>query len=245
MITHWHRVMMTFCVVSAVALEGCSSTTPNATQSINHGNRAVIEDCVNVRQNSRPKEFTTRFYHTTLFSAVRAGAAQGLYEGLQDNWRGGSDPLTKILIFSRLPRSRKFCRSYHASLESTWESVHRTLHELGYRWAFTSKGQGLLETEFVYREKPPLTIALPFECVGCKAPQSLTRWRDRFFLTVSERNPGEVVVRIHRDVGISRRTRGAWSDYLRETSNGHNEKAILHRIEQELASGSVPDRGTF
>ena len=213
-------------------LTGCVSG-PVIRESSTDGEGAIIPGCANVSRSDNTREFLTEYYLTTWSSAFREGAAQGILEGLGHMGSDGTDPETIALAFDWLPESEIFCRVFDSQTSPVFAFVERMLPKYGYSWRYLNPQEGLLWTDYVYRSQAPI---LPnwLSCTGCSEPNPMAKWKDRYLIDIKPHKNGGSIVRIHRDIAISRRTRGDWSGYIRAISSGHNESAILSEIDRGL-----------
>ena len=187
---------------------------------------SLIRGCENISSFDKTNNFITDRYLTTWGSASSEGAAVGYYEGLKDARFMGDDAEKKRFAYARLPSSAIFCRAYSAERSRVFHIVATLMPQLGYRLVDTSQDDGFLETDYVDGAHYSFGAELPF-----------AKWKDRYAVKVGRKRDDRVVVKVFRDVYISRcnANRGDCSDYIRATSVGHNEAVILNRIEQELS----------
>jgi hypothetical protein len=129
--------------------------------------------------------------------------------------REGTFPQVAAML-DATPRSDIFCMSYAASPRKVSRIVAQTLPLLGYPIQQANEATGNFETGFVARQ------------------HAMARWRDRYLISVHARGADRTVVRIYRDLFISRPFGGSYSDYNQARSVGHNEAWILLRIAKEL-----------
>ena len=61
------------------------------------------------------------------------------------------------------------------------------------------------------------------------------KWKDRYIIKIEPTENGFVGAKVFRDVYVSRRSEGKWSNYIRATSIGHNEAVILSQIKDTLS----------
>lgn len=211
-------LFLIFCVPIFCLLQSCSTGpgAPTIRKTSSDGDGKLIAGCSNVSRSYNAVEFNTRSYLTTWFSAIREGSAQGLYEGLQDSKSGLSDEEIHNLAFNSLPEPEIYCRSYSADPETIYGIAKGILPEFEYSWEYLNPNEGLLRTDYAHRSS------------------SSAKWKDRYFIDIKSMGTTYSIVRLHRDILISRRTKGDWSGYIKATSVGYNEAVILNLIDQGL-----------
>lgn len=214
-------------IAVAAMLQGCGTGSGGAlARGMDGGD--PIPDCRNVAPRNGADKFITNAYLTTWGSASRAGAAAGIEEGLREGLREAGHNLSEAEIlryaYGWLPESETWCAAFDVAPVELFASVARLLPELGYSIAVASESGGLIITELVYR--PPRTL----EWGGQILMTAPNRWKDRYFIVVEPMPDRRTAVRVRREVRISRRQDGGWSDFILETSSGHNEAVILNRI---------------
>ena len=112
--------------------------------------------------------------------------------------------------------SNSYCRSYAANANQVFETINNILPLLGNKVLRADKDSGKFKTDFIDRQ------------------HGMARWKDRYYIFVESINEDETVVRIFREVYISRPYKGDWSPYVEAISVGHNEAWILTKIDQLL-----------
>lgn len=209
-------------ILIAALLFGCSGGpgAPFVRTSTNDGEGSLIEGCRNVSQADKTNTYIVGSYLTTWKSASREGSVAGL------KGAAGGDESLNQLAESLLPASEIFCKAYPASKKSVYSIVTKLLPILGYKITYSDETIGAVETGYVFQEKPALA-------------HGISRWKDRYVVSLNSPDPDHTVVRIFRDVYISRcfKSKGGCSEYLRATSVGHNEAWMLNHISEQL-SGS-------
>ena len=221
-------------------LSGCGPGpgAPLVRTSISDGEGPLVPGCQNVSSLDTSLKFNPDSYLTTWGSAWRSGAAAGLHDGLQQGLRDvGTDiPDNELRSFAygTLPDSEVFCRIYNAKPRKIYKLVVNMIPKFGYRWKYRSRKHWLLATNYVERTHKRDRLSLLSTCKNCEKLIFKSKWKDRFFIHIESFNSVKSIVRIRRDIFISRRTKNEWSDYIKETSVGYNEAVILNRIAQKL-----------
>ena len=215
-------------LLAILLLTGCSSG-PVLRKNSSDGEGAFVPGCSNVSRADHSLKFLTGSYLTTWSSALGEGSAQGVLEGLGDEGFDTSDEEVLALAFDWLPESEVFCRVFEFETRSVFALVEGMLPAYGYSWQYLNPQEGLLWTAYVYRSHAPI---LP-PCTNCPEPNPTAKWKDRYFIDIKPHSNGGSIVRVHRNIEISRRTRGDWSGYIRAVSSGHNEAAILNQIDRD------------
>lgn len=226
------RILITYFTLWTLA-SGCSGITPTIERPTPENRGKLIVGCSNVSRSDDSREFVTDYYLTTWMSAPRAGAAQGLYEGLEEAPLDMTPEERKQSIFGRLPPSDIYCRRFAAHPNVVFSIAETMLQEYGYDWEYKNPDDGLLWSGFVHRAAPAFgkTVICDDDCDGINPNR---KWRDKYRIDIKPNNLGGSDVRVHREIRISRPMDGGWSDYQLNQSVGYNEAVILNQIETEL-----------
>ena len=227
------RILVALLTLWALA-SACTGITPKIERPTPENSGKLIVGCSNVSRSDDSREFNTDYYLTTWMSAPRAGAAQGVYEGLEEAPLDLTLEERKQLIFDRLPPSHIYCRRFDAHPDVVFSIAETMLQEYGYDWEYKNPDDGLLWSGFVHRAAPPFGKTVV--CDDCDGINPNRKWRDRYRIDIKPNSLGGADVRVHREVRISRPMDGGWSDYQLNQSVGYNEAVILNQIEVALKS---------
>jgi len=204
-------------------LAGCASTAPELRSGATAGQGALIEGCRNLADDAKLVRSARPGYATTRMSALREGAAAGLQEGLNDNGpayaaiagslanpvAGESDDVFQDGFLS----PKAYCRAYANDRRLIAELVPELLRELGHTLEAGSIEDGTFRTRLLDRESRD------------------AKWKDNYIVTVTEERTNRVIVRVLRNIYISRQD----SAFHQATSDGQNEAWILMQIEDAFA----------
>jgi len=212
----------------AVFLLGCSGSpgSPLIRTGSEDGGGALISDCKNLSNEDKTDDFITGYYLTTWGSATSEGTVAGVESGLNDPDISLSEEQKKQIIDSLQPSSATFCKAFNANPDRLYNIITDILPQLGYNIDLSSKTLGYIRTDYVYRTHDT---------------NSNARWKDRYIIRMQEGINGRTVVKVYRDVFISRRDKGEWSSYIGANSVGHNEAVILNNIKYTLSGSSNVD----
>lgn len=230
-------IKKTLLIFMVLVVSGCSGGpgAPLVRTSPTDGEGPLVPDCENIASDDTTRTFITDRYLTTWASASREGSAEGLYQGATKNLEGIRDEDIQMFAYGLLPSSATFCKVYTANPNGIFRIVSDLMPQFGYELKYAKKASGIIGTRYVYRAHPDVT----WKCVGCAESQVLQRsnakWKDRYILRIEPGKNDLAVVKVFRDVYVSRRSEGEWSDYIRATSVGHNEAVILNRINDVLS----------
>ena len=195
---------------------------------------ALITGCLNVSEEDDTRDFITNYYLTTWGSATTEGLADDFIEGLEKSDVIYNESALKRYLSRYLPSPNTFCMAYEATPEHIFLIIAEILPQFGYDFKVSSKEAGFIETDFVLSSHQ----SVKWKCIGCTESQELlkpaARWKDRYFISIDQGENHMVVVKIFRDLYISRRTGDKWSTYNRAISVGHNEAVIINRIKNVL-----------
>jgi hypothetical protein len=186
------------------------------------GQGAVVEGCINIADKARNRFYSTQSYQTTRASAWAEGAAAGLQEGLSN--QGAAFEAARKALANPLPESgdpvfrdgilsvKPFCRVYQANRREVAKIVAAVLLSMDNPVIASDIEKGIFQTGLIKRELWN------------------TKWQDSYVITVTEERSNRVIVRILRDVYISRQG----SAYHQAKSNGKNEVWIFTQILNEF-----------
>lgn len=234
-------------MVLAVWTAGCSSYgPPKLADARTTSAMYALGDCKLVERPMRD-EYVTHLYLSTWASTFREGATAGVHETLSDPENAGitsdtiatmveaaaadnpwpttartldaSDrPLDAVAPFPREP----YCKVYKHAKADVSRQIENLLPLLGNETLVQLPDRGFFQTRYLQRHAPK-----PFNVI----------WRDRYTIAVSELGDSQAVVRVHRDLYISRESNGQGDRlFTRATSVGHNEAWILLKIQTLLNS---------
>lgn len=208
------------------------------------GQGPLIPKCQNVSSSTRVDNYITEFYLSTWGSAFLEGASEGVWEGLgkeMPNRVKNRDDLIKYLIkqgilqenyslkgnkFSiddgqmSLPvnfdslifSSPPYCRAYEASALDVSHLISSIITTLGNDILLSDIDSGLFITGFFDRQ------------------HKAARWKDRYIITVENESPTRSVVKILRELYISRKN----GPFNKAISVGHNEAWIMTQISKGI-----------
>jgi hypothetical protein len=170
-------------VIAVVALAGCAGGpgAPVLRKDAGDGQGPQIPNCSNISPKDRTGDFMRGSYLTTWGSAMREGATAGLSEAV------GGGQLGRQLEDQMLPSSETFCKAVPGRASKAYRVGKQVLQELGYKIHYGNQRSGILETDYVYQSRLPLH-----------------QWQDRFALTFDQADGNTTIVRVFRDVYISR-----------------------------------------
>nr|WP_141657223.1 hypothetical protein [Thiocapsa sp. KS1] len=182
--------------------------------SAHDGIGPIIPGCHNVAVDDPTDTFMLGSYLTTWGSVYKEGTGAALVDGL------GGDEMLGTLIDDALTVPRIFCKSYSASTRDVSfvvaEILGGVLRPVGYPILLSDQTNGMFETDYLYQM------------------HTMARWRDRFSIDVSADGEHGAIVRVTREIAISRPDRGRYSDYFPATSVGRNEAWLLNEIARRL-----------
>lgn len=226
-------------------LVGCSAPgAPHLRKNINDGEGQLIPECNNISSSTIVNDYITGSYLSTWGSAFLEGASEGLWEGLgmevpnkvknrndlikwylekgilQENYSLKDNKFSidngqisvpinfDHLLFSSTP----FCRVYKADALDVSRAILTIISSLGNDSLLSDIKSGLFITEFIDRQ------------------HSAARWKDRYIITVKNKSPKRSVVKILRELYISRFN----GPYNKAISVGHNEAWIMTQISHAI-----------
>ena len=117
-----------------------------------------------------------------------------------------------------LPASETYCRSFEAPPQYTSAIVASIMNDIlsraGYGIETFDQKNGVFKTTYLDQQ------------------HATARWRDRYVIAVGDSENGESIVRVYRQVYLSRP--GAAEKYNLATSVGHNEAYILNEVARRI-----------
>jgi hypothetical protein len=228
-----------------INIVGCS--TPGALRlrvNKSDGEGPIIPNCQNVSNSTRVDNYITGFYLSTWGSAFLEGASEGMWDGLgkempnrvknrdglikylitqgilQENYSSKSNKLSidqgqmslpvnfDSLIFSSPP----YCRVYEASALDVSRAISSIITTLGNDILLSDIDSGLFITGFIDRQ------------------HKAARWKDRYIIIVENQSPARSVVKILRELYISRKN----GPFNKAISVGHNEAWIMTQVSKGI-----------
>lgn len=175
------------------------------------GQGPLIRGCQNVSAADRTQQFMVGAYLTTWSSVDREFNAYALSGALLAN-------TSRQQIERERSPSETFCRAFRSDKEHIVTLVVDAFKQVGYRVLYAEAVTGVVATDYVDQS------------------HAAAWWKDRYLVTLEGAADGQTVVRVIRDVYISRpgSRRGEWTPYVKAESVGHNEAWLLNRITQQL-----------
>tara|TARA_B100000315_G_C14363114_1_gene489359 strand:+ start:44 stop:748 length:705 start_codon:yes stop_codon:yes gene_type:complete len=225
-----------------IAIVGCSAPgAPHLRTNINDGEGPLIPECQNISSSTIVKKYITDSYLSTWGSAFVEGAPKVSWKGLgkevpnkvkqrddaikwfiakgilQENYSIKDDnkffvengqmsiPVNyDYLLFSSTP----YCQAYEARALDVSRAVSSIITLLGNDVFLSDVNSGLFITGLMDRQN------------------SAARWKDRYIITVNNEGVKRTVVKILRELYISRHN----GPFNKAISVGHNEAWIMTQI---------------
>ena len=237
-------VLLSF-IIFIINIVGCSA--PGALRlriNKSDGEGPLISNCHNVSNSTKVDNYITEYYLSTWGSALLEGASEGVWEGLgrempnkvknrddlikylikqgilQENYSSKGNKLSidhgqmslpvnfDSLIFSSPP----YCRVYEASALDVSRAISNIINTLGNDILLSDIDSGLFITGFIDRQ------------------HKAARWKDRYIILVQNQSPTRSVVKILRELYISRKN----GPFNKAISVGHNEAWIMTQISKVI-----------
>lgn len=198
-------------LLSSIILAGAcvAPGAPVLRTSADDGQGPLIPDCKNVSSQTRIDDYDTGSYHTTWGSALAEGPGLGTRLSEELTGRSGATRGDDGNQYYALPNQPEpYCRSYVADYAAVAKAVTQILPNLGNPITSEDEEAGVFTTGFINRA------------------HTAAAWRDNYTITLQQSTEGRVIVRVFRDVYISRR-RGTYNQGI---SSGHNEAWVLTQI---------------
>lgn len=189
------------------------------------GGGPLIPDCNNILPPTQLTTYDTYFYHSTWSSAWAEGTQSGLRLGLSSEaedkkWVRFEKKFAYDIMMSTFGLDGRkypfppYCTTFSTSVDAVDKALNNILPALGNTIRASDKRTGLYGTEFMDREHP-----------GAK-------WRDRYIITVQRSTSKLAVVKVFRELLISR----GGTAHEMAMSDGHNETWILAQIAAETGA---------
>ena len=192
-----------------LGLASCSTQPLTVTK--NTSERPLVHDCKNVNPNQKIAKFDRDFYHTT-WGSVWSAALR--YKTIDKNPVGAG-----TTILTHMPADKTYCMYFPESKQLVVNTVYDSLDQLGLDFQLSSPTSGELVTETFQN-----------------GHGNFAKWRETYYLHISENIEGGTDLRVFRDIWIARKDGGNWSRFIRETSDGQNEAWIVLRVNERLAN---------
>jgi len=214
------KLMPLFLIFSLV---GCVSVVPVERTQVTDSQGELVVGCKNLADLTKVRRPSWQGYHTTWRSAWSEGMAAGIQEGL--NGQGAAYDAVARALANPLPEEgdpvfrdgiivgeTPYCRAYAADRKKIAELVADIMPDLGNQIELSSIDAGIFLTKLELREA------------------SYAKWKDRYVITVTDERTNRTVVKVLRNVYISRQG----SDFHQAESDGQKEAWILLQIEHAL-----------
>lgn len=230
-----------FLLVIITSLAGCVAPgAPKLRSDNSDGQGDVIAGCQNVSKHHRVEKYNSEYYLTTWGSAWSEGKIEGKQENLEKNQSSGSTFISAFLNGSvskqnsfklfgtpatkgwsekvnELPeKPLPYCRKYEASFKKVLSIAANVIKKLPHKIIEQDAKLGIFRTD--YKE----------------SSHRGARWRDSYLVFVDTKDDNQTIVRIFRNIYISRSSKGQEQVFNQATSVGYNEAWLMTQIGDEL-----------
>lgn len=207
-----------------LCMTSCVQLGPDLRSSEADLQGALVAGCKNVKAGAVLGGYDTGFYRTTWGSAWKEGASAGLAEGLSSNETRVTAAVRAALLkpvgneervfVGAFSGPQPYCRVYQSSRKAVADSVANMVRSLGHDMVVSDARKGIFRLGLVERS------------------HRAAKWKEGYIMTVTEERTNRVVLRILRNVYISR----AGDDYFQGDSDGHNEAWIMQEVANSVAA---------
>lgn len=210
--------------LAIMGLTSCS-TGPLIMEASKNG-RPLVYDCKNVNPNQEINNFDREFYHTTNGSAWSEARR---YKTIDENPIG-----VGTTILTHMPSEGTYGMFFPEPKELVTSTVYDTVRQLGFNFQLSSPSSGEFVTETVANSHGSLADQLMNR--EHSEAEATVKWRETYYLHVSENIEGGTDLRVFRDVWIARKDEGDWTRFIRAMSDGQNEAWIVLRVNKRLGN---------
>lgn len=208
----------------SLLLASCVRLGPEFRTSETDMEGALVPGCKNVSRSTAIVAYSRTSYRTTWGSALGEGAAAGVYDGLTRNESQVTQAVRNALLLPVSNEDRVFkslvggiqphCQVYETNRREAALALRGILRSLGHAMAVEDVQRGIFQLGLV------------------DGGHRAAKWKEGYVVTVTEERMNRVVVRILRNIYISRME----DPYFQGHSDGNNEAWIMQELHRTLAN---------
>jgi hypothetical protein len=205
-------------------LASCTSLGPQLRTNEADLEGILVPGCKNVSKRASNATYHRSSYRTTWGSAWAEGAVAGVDDALTRNESQLTSAVRNALL---LPVSNEdgvfkslvggiepYCQVYETNRREAAVAIQDILQSLGHTMIVQDVGRGIFQLGLI------------------DGSHQAAKWKEGYVVTVTEERMNRVVVRILRNIYISR----MGSAYYQGKSDGNNETWIMQELSRKLAT---------